>query len=69
MPLKIDYAKCCWQDSKCTSCCCGSTCVGCVEACPVGAISREDVVKIDTEKCIECGACIPACKHEALLMV
>ncbi len=69
MPIKIDYAKCCWQDGKCQSCACGGACVGCVEACPVEAISRQDVVKIDLSKCIECGACVSACKHEALSLV
>ena len=66
MPIKIDYAKCCWQDGQCTSCLCGKACVGCVEACVVKAISRQDVVKIDQIKCTECGACITACKHSAL---
>lgn len=68
MPIKINHEKCCWKDGKCQSCSCGGTCIGCVEACPVDAISREDVVKIDLNKCIECGACITACKHDALSM-
>ncbi|MDD5341246.1 MAG: 4Fe-4S binding protein [Patescibacteria group bacterium] len=66
MPIKIDYEKCCWKDGKCSSCCCGKSCVGCVETCTAGAISRQDVVKIDASKCTECGACVAACKHEAL---
>lgn len=67
MPIQIDYEKCCWKNGKCTSCCCGNkTCVGCVEACAVGAITRKDAVKIDQNKCTECGACIVACKHGAL---
>ena len=68
MAIKINYEKCCWKDGKCVSCCCGGACEGCVEACPVGALKREDIVKIDTEKCINCGACIPACKHKAITM-
>ena len=66
MPIKIDYEKCCWKDSKCTSCSCGGNCVGCVEACLVGALTREDIVKLDEDKCTECGACVNACKHEAI---
>ena len=68
MPIKIDYDKCCWKDGKCQSCSCGGACVGCVEACSVDAISRADVVQIDLNKCIECGACVAACKHGALTL-
>lgn len=66
MPIKIDYKKCCWKDGKCTSCSCGGACVGCVEACPVDALSRRDKLILDKEKCIECGACVSSCKHHAL---
>jgi NAD-dependent dihydropyrimidine dehydrogenase PreA subunit len=66
MKIKIDYEKCCWKDGKCTSCQCGGSCTGCVEMCPVQAISRGDVVKINEELCISCGACISACEHSAL---
>jgi len=66
MPIKIDYSKCCWKDGKCTSCTCGGKCEGCVEACPVEAIKRAKKVEIDKSKCIECGACVAACKHKAI---
>ena len=56
------------QEGKCTSCSCGGACVGCVEACPVGALKREKRVEFDSSKCIDCGACIAACKHKAISM-
>lgn len=64
--ISIDYDKCCWRDGQCTSCSCGGACVGCVEACPVEAIVRKKVVEIDKTKCLNCGACVSACKHGAL---
>ncbi len=66
MVIKIDCAKCCWKDGKCAGCSCGSTCIGCVEACPVGALERKSKVIADMEKCIGCGACAEACKHHAI---
>jgi len=68
MPLKIDYDKCCWKDGKCSSCGCGGgkACVGCVEACPVDALSRKKKLEINADLCIECGACVAACKYDAL---
>ena len=70
MPIKINYKLCCWKDGKCNSCGCGggcnTTCIGCVEACPVGALKREKLVKLDKKKCLSCGACVVACKHGAI---
>jgi ferredoxin len=66
MPIKIDYKKCCWKNGECTSCSCKGKCEGCAEICPVKAIKRKKLVEIDKSKCIECGACITACEHDAL---
>lgn len=67
--IAIDHEKCCWKDGKCVSSCCGSTkskCDGCAEACPVGALERKNFVVFYSDKCIDCGACITACKHDAI---
>lgn len=69
MTIKIDYDKCCWKNGKCTSCGCGGACEGCVEACPVGAITRKSLVRVDETKCIGCGVCVSACEHEAISLV
>jgi len=66
MGIKIDHEKCCVKNGKCVDCAAGEACAPCVGACPVGAISKEDVIKIDQERCIMCGACIAICKPEAL---
>ena len=78
MVIKIDYKKCCWKDGKCSSssssgCGCNScgsdSCNGCVEACPVQAITRKKKVEVDVDKCISCGACVDACPHKAISMI
>jgi len=73
MAIKIDYKKCCWKDGKCSGCGCkcgkaSTGCIGCVEACPVGALKRGKKVMVDLDVCISCGACIVACKHKAISM-
>ncbi len=69
MTIKINYKKCCWKDGGCASCKCGGACTGCAEVCPAEAIKRGQKIEIDQSKCISCGACITACKHEALSMI
>ena len=38
-------------------------CSVCVDACPVDAITVNDVAKVDGDKCVDCGACV-ACVAE-----
>lgn len=67
--ISINYDKCCWKGGRCTSSCCGEsgkTCEGCVEACPTGALKREDIIVFDPDKCTSCGVCIAACEHSAI---
>ena len=65
--IVIDYEKCCWKDGKCISSCCSETkCDGCVEACPAGALERKKSVVFYSDKCVDCGACIAACKYNAI---
>lgn len=69
MTVKIDYEKCCWKDGKCTSCCCKGKCEGCVEACKFGALKRGKKIEIDNSKCVSCGLCVSACKHDAISLI
>ena len=42
-------------------------CLGCVEVCPVQAISEKDEkVVIDKDVCLSCGCCASCCPNEAI---
>ena len=45
-------------------------CLSCVDVCPVQAIScseKEASITIDSDVCLECGCCVSACSHEAIV--
>ncbi len=41
-------------------------CGACVDVCPNGAITVDDVAVIDSSKCTECGACVDECGSAAI---
>lgn len=46
-----------------------SGCELCVETCPMGAISVEDVACVNTDRCIGCGVCSVNCPADAIKTV
>jgi ferredoxin len=41
-------------------------CGACVDVCPEGAITVDDVAVIDEKKCLDCGACVDECPNSAI---
>jgi len=41
-------------------------CGACVDVCPEGAITCDDVAVIDAEKCLDCAACVDECPNNAI---
>ncbi|HAM16421.1 MAG TPA: ferredoxin [Eggerthellaceae bacterium] len=41
-------------------------CGVCVDACPSGALSVEDVCVVDADACVDCGSCVGECPVEAI---
>ena len=40
----------------------------CAEVCPVEAITIDQVARVDTETCIDCGSCLVECPNDAISM-
>lgn len=76
--IKVENGKSVIDPSKCKNCgMCAQVCpyqaiariiVPCENACPVGAIAKDDdgLAHIDFEKCISCGKCVNACPFGAV---
>ena len=41
-------------------------CGACVDICPEGAITVDDVAVVDETKCLDCAACVDECPNNAI---
>lgn len=55
MPAKINKDEC-------------VACGACVDVCPEGAITCEDVAVVDEKKCLDCGACVDECPNNSITL-
>lgn len=55
MPAEIDKDKC-------------TGCGVCVDACPVEAITVNDIAIVDADTCVDCGSCVDECPNEAITL-
>jgi len=53
MPAKVNKDEC-------------VACGACVDVCPEGAITVEDVAIVDEKKCLDCGACVDECPNNSI---
>ena len=47
----------------------GNECVACgdcVDVCPEGAITCDEIAVVDASKCVDCGACAAECPSSAI---
>jgi len=43
-------------------------CGSCIDRCPVGAITLEEIAIVDRDKCLGCGLCARSCSEEAITL-
>jgi len=46
-----------------------SACSSCVDACPMGALTLNDIAEVNEDICIGCAVCIPTCDVKAMKLV
>ena len=55
MPAKINRNEC-------------TACENCVEACPVDAITVDEVAVVNGNECTDCGTCVDECPVDAITL-